>query len=165
MSPEEVAPFPALSTTAVSDARRSKRARPQRRFASASSEEPDQQKTKTRAARQAHSIVERRYRENLNGKIVQLHRTLLAAQHGTLHNQEEDEDLPSLSELKAVRKSDVLTDAMEYVNQSEVEMRHMDSELQQLRSRVAVLEKLVRCEDCSVLKELVNLRVRQQTAV
>jgi len=49
---------------------------------------------------------------------------------------------------------------MNYVNQTEVEMRHMENEIQRLGERVRVLEKLVRCEDCSLLKQMVNMQVQ-----
>jgi len=49
---------------------------------------------------------------------------------------------------------------MNYVNQTEVEMRHMENEIHRLGERVRVLEKLVRCEDCSLLKQMVGLQVQ-----
>lgn len=62
-----------------------------------------------------------------------------------------------------VRKSDVMTDAMNYVHQSEVEMRHMTDEITRLSERVMALEKLVKCEDCTLLKQMVRLQLQQQT--
>jgi len=49
-----------------------------------------------------------------------------------------------------------MTDAMNYVHQSEVSMRHMSDEISRLTERVRTLEKLVRCEDCVLLKEVVR---------
>jgi len=117
-------------------------------------------------AKQAHSLVERKYRENLNAKIAQLHSTLQASHYGPKVGDDGDSDNPvTLSGVPSskVRKSDVLTEAMNYVNQTEVEMRHMENEIHRLTERVRVLEKLVRCEDCSLLKQMVNLQV--QTSV
>lgn len=115
-------------------------------------------------AKQAHSLVERKYRENLNAKIAQLHNTLQSSHYGPKTSMEDDSDNPSslLAAIPAskVRKSDVLTEAMNYVNQTEVEMRHMENEINRLSERVRVLEKLVRCEDCSLLKQMVNLQVQ-----
>ncbi|EXJ56692.1 hypothetical protein A1O7_07036 [Cladophialophora yegresii CBS 114405] len=125
-------------------------------------------------AKQAHSIVERRYRDNLNGKIMQLHRTLSSIAGG---NQNREADcLPDGDELiqkpqdkrtgggigARVRKSDVMTDAVNYVHQSEVQMRHMENEISRLTERVRTLEKLVRCEDCVVLKEMVRRSLQAQ---
>ncbi|KAL6251233.1 hypothetical protein RBB50_001441 [Rhinocladiella similis] len=111
-------------------------------------------------AKQAHSLVERKYRENLNAKIAQLHTTLQSSHYGPKANEDGDSDVPTAVPANKVRKSDVLTEAMNYVNQTEVEMRHMENEIQRLGERVRVLEKLVRCEDCSLLKQMVNLQVQ-----
>merc|ERR1711939_36997 len=111
-------------------------------------------------AKQAHSLVERKYRENLNAKIAQLHNTLQSSHYGPRANEDDESDAPSVVPANKVRKSDVLTEAMNYVNQTEVEMRHMENEIQRLSDRVRVLEKLVRCEDCSLLKQMVNLQVQ-----
>lgn len=115
-------------------------------------------------AKQAHSLVERKYRENLNAKIAQLHNTLQSSHYGPKVAENDDSDDPNSNvtptNASKVRKSDVLTEAMNYVNQTEVEMRHMETEINRLSERVRVLEKLVRCEDCSVLKEMVNMQVQ-----
>lgn len=114
-------------------------------------------------AKQAHSLVERKYRENLNAKIGQLHTTLQSSHYGPRAGDEGDSDgagAQSAIPASKVRKSDVLSEAMNYVNQTEVEMRHMENEIQRLSERVRVLEKLVRCEDCSLLKQMVNMQVQ-----
>jgi len=111
-------------------------------------------------AKQAHSLVERKYRENLNAKIAQLHNTLQSTHYGPKNGEEDEEEPPAPVPANKVRKSDVLTEAMNYVNQTEVEMRHMDNEIQRLSDRVRALEKLVRCEDCSLLKQMVHMQVQ-----
>ncbi|EXJ82075.1 hypothetical protein A1O1_08144 [Capronia coronata CBS 617.96] len=112
-------------------------------------------------AKQAHSLVEKKYRENLNAKIAQLHITLQSSHYGPKTGEEGESDTPvSIVQASKVRKSDVLTEAMNYVNQTEVEMRHMENEINRLSERVRVLEKLVRCEDCSLLKQMVNMQVQ-----
>jgi hypothetical protein len=114
-------------------------------------------------AKQAHSLVERKYRENLNAKIAQLHNTLQSSHYGPRTGEEGDSDVPEAPNAipaSKMRKSDVLSEAMNYVNQTEVEMRHMENEIQRLSDRVRVLEKLVRCEDCSLLKQMVNMQVQ-----
>lgn len=107
--------------------------------------------------------MERKYRENLNAKIGQLHTTLQSSHYGPRAGDEGDSDgagAQSAIPASKVRKSDVLSEAMNYVNQTEVEMRHMENEIQRLSERVRVLEKLVRCEDCSLLKQMVNMQVQ-----
>ncbi|KIW65179.1 hypothetical protein PV04_07460 [Phialophora macrospora] len=123
-------------------------------------------------AKQAHSIVERRYRDNLNGKIMQLQRTLssIAANpnraadyflEGDEISQQQQQKQHS-DQRTRIRKSDVMTDAVNYVHQSEVQMRHMENEISRLTERVRTLEKLVRCEDCVVLKEMVRRSLQAQ---
>jgi len=88
-------------------------------------------------AKKAHSAVERRYRENLNSKIMDLHRTLLATEFGSRSSNVEDVRLLDLGkeEWSKIRKSDVLVNAMNYVHQSEIEMRHMSEEIRRLRGQ------------------------------
>jgi hypothetical protein len=113
-------------------------------------------------AKQAHSMVERRYRDNLNGKIMQLHRTLVAAESTSRLSGIPTHDMFNSREHRAkFRKSDVMTDAMNYVHQSEVGIRHMSDEIIRLNDRLKALERHVKCEDCTLLKQMVRLQVRQ----
>jgi hypothetical protein len=88
-------------------------------------------------AKKAHSAVERRYRENLNSKIMDLHRTLLATEFSSRFSDIEDVKLLDLKkeDWSKIRKSDVLVNAMTYVHQSEIEMRHMSEEIRRLRGQ------------------------------
>lgn len=115
-------------------------------------------------AKQAHSIVERRYRDNLNGKIMQLHHTLNSISANSNRASAASTVAEDGQEQRGtrVRKSDVMTDAVNYVHQSEVEMRHMSAEISRLTERVRTLEKLVRCEDCVLLKEMVRRSMHGQ---
>lgn len=104
-------------------------------------------KSKPVDPKQAHSLVEKRYRENLNAKISELHNVLLSTPDG------------SPSETCQTRKSEILQTAIDYVNQTQLEMRHMTNDIDRLNARVRALEKVVRCEDCSLLKGFDGLRV------
>lgn len=143
---------------------------------------------KKQRAKQAHSLVEKKYRENLNTKLSLLHATLQNAQHGANRYNDafsNDSDLELLDDEYAdedmkpriikrtdtgatgdskFKKSEVLDDAMNYVNQTEVEMRHMETELIRLTERTKALEKALeqrgKCEDCSLLKRMVTLGVQ-----
>ena len=113
-------------------------------------------------SKKAHLLVERRYRENLGGNIAQLHLALLKtkrASHSTPQDQNNDpeEDQQALSK---VHKSDVMLEAVDYVRRTEVELRHMADEIELLRTRVGQLEKLVKYEDCALMKQLVNVNLR-----
>jgi hypothetical protein len=112
-------------------------------------------------AKKAHSLVERRYRENLNGTIAQLHLALLKTKRVTsIAPQDQDGDLEEQRRaFSKVRKSDVMLEAVEYVHQTEVELRHMADEIVLLNRRVRQLEKLVKCEDCLLMKQLADFNL------
>jgi hypothetical protein len=112
-------------------------------------------------SKKAHSLVERRYRENLNGNIAQLHLALLKTKRvgdSTPKDKDDDWEEPRQA-LSKVRKSDVMLEAVDYVHQTEVELRHMANEIELLTTRVRQLEKLVKCEECPLVKQLVNIRL------
>jgi hypothetical protein len=62
-------------------------------------------------------------------------------------------------ETNQTRKSEVLQTAIDYVNQTQLEMRHMTNDINRLNTRVRALEKLVKCEDCTLLKGFDGLKV------
>lgn len=112
-------------------------------------------------SKKAHSLVERRYRENLNGNIAQLHLALLKTKRvsdGAPEDEDDDLEEPRQA-LSKVRKSDVMLEAVDYVHQTEVELRHMANEIELLTSRVKQLEKLVKCEECPLVQQLVNMKL------
>jgi hypothetical protein len=120
-------------------------------------------------AKAAHSLVEKKYRENLNSKMISLHDALRTARYGPGSEDKveaddkgfmtktiglQDSALPaSMGDFK---KSDVLADAVAYVNQTEREMENLNNEVQRLRDRIKGLENLTKCEDCSILKSFVH---------
>jgi hypothetical protein len=106
-------------------------------------------------AKQAHSIVERRYRDNLNAKIMQLHHTLCATGSPYISaTSPPSANGGGANTPTKVRKSDIMTDAMNYVHHSETAMRQMAHEIARLTDRVRMLEGLVRWEDCVSFKEM-----------
>jgi hypothetical protein len=128
-------------------------------------DEPDSKTRAARRSKQAHSLVERKYRENINSKIAQLNRELqrahAASEGGGAKSNHDKNTSQELS--NQARKGGVLADAISYINQTEVEMRHMADEIKFLKKRVADLEKLVKCEDCSILKQLASLKFHTAT--
>jgi Helix-loop-helix DNA-binding domain len=102
-------------------------------------------------SKKVHSLVERRYRENLNSNIARLHLTLLKTKRvrsnmpGNQHkgSEKHQQDLPKMC------KGNIMLEAVAYVDQTEVELRHMADEIELLTTRVRELEKLVKREDCS----------------
>ena len=124
--------------------------------------------TKTKPApstRTAHSIIEHNYRKNLNTKMEQLRQILSTADDATAKRadaNEGDNSDGSIEDNKATtitRKSDVLIHAYGYVKRSEREKKSMADENAFLKRRLVALEKLVKCEDCSLLKQMNMLRM------
>lgn len=112
------------------------------------------QNKKTRA-RQAHSLVERKYREGLNNRINQLFELLQQARSSRSGGQpqpsgsqeedaETDDDDQSRTSSLKVKKSDVLIEAMNYVHATQRELRQKDEEIEQLQERIKMMESWIR---------------------
>ncbi|KEF54264.1 uncharacterized protein A1O9_09430 [Exophiala aquamarina CBS 119918] len=112
-------------------------------------------------AKQAHSVIERRYRDNLNRKIMQLHQTLVAVESTSrLTDSLAHHTFYSKVYRTKFRKSNVMTDAINYVHQSKVERRHLSDEIGRLSARLHTLEGLVKCDDCTLLKQMVQMQLQ-----
>jgi len=90
-------------------------------------------------AKYAHSVVERRYRDNLSSKMMQLHQVLLTAEtsQASLCNTTQS---TAQNPAGRVRKSDIMTRGVDYVHQSEVEIRHLNDEVQRLQKQVRMCQ-------------------------
>jgi hypothetical protein len=94
-------------------------------------------------AKAAHSIVERRYRDNLNDKIIQLHHLLTEADlAGTFPALSHTSTSWPLQSSGKVQKSQILSNAIEYVHQAESGMLCLSDEVQRLRDKQQVLENM-----------------------
>jgi len=101
-------------------------------------------------AKTSHSVIERRYRENLNTKIAQLDHTLSDIRHA-----DDPPGDPTVDDYpNKTKKADVLNEAIRYVKQAELESQTRIKEIDFLRLRVAALEKLVICPDCALLRKV-----------
>ena len=128
--------------------------------------EPAKKEVKTKAAsstRTAHSVVEHNYRQNLNVKMEQLHQILSTADAAERVDDEEGDGSSGIED-KALsssktRKSDVLIHAYGYVKRSEREKKSMVDENAFLKRRLVALEKLVKCEDCSLFQQMNMLQM------
>ena len=70
----------------------------------------------------------------------------------------DDRDLTSSSSTR-VRKSDVLIHAFDYVTRNEKEKKSMREENAFLKRRLVALEKLVKCENCSLLEQMKLMQI------
>jgi hypothetical protein len=93
---------------------------------------------------------------------MQLHKVLGAVDFTSRLRGTQSDFMTANTQKGRFKKSDVMTDAMNYIHQSEVEMRQMADEINRLNERVRALEKLVKCEDCTLLKQMVHLQLQQQ---
>lgn len=101
-------------------------------------------------AKSSHSIIERKYRNNINTRITELDQTLSDTRHpkGQPGKPEADEHPHKTS------KAEVLNGAVRHIKQAELESEARIKEIDFLRLRVAALEKLVNCADCALLKQM-----------
>ena len=83
-------------------------------------------------AKQMHATVERRYRDNLNEKFQQLFQTLSTTGSPSL-------SLGTRTRGK-LRKSDILLDAIRYIQRSQAEIRHMSDEIRRLHEQVQAVQ-------------------------
>jgi hypothetical protein len=103
-----------------------------------------------------HHVVERRYRDNLNGQIEALRTCIpsLAVDECPSVSDVEDGPIPA----KLPSKASVIATAQTYIKELEGQQERLRSDANTLRVQVAGLQKLVRCEDCSVIKYFNSLQ-------
>ncbi|KAK8186993.1 hypothetical protein HDK77DRAFT_378279 [Phyllosticta capitalensis] len=104
-----------------------------------------------------HNQVERKYRESLNTQLESLRRVVPALQQSSRGCEGGDiEDLPTPSKPS---KAVVLASATAYIKQMEKDKRQLADENQLLRSRIKALQALVKCEDCSLMQYVMDLKL------
>ncbi|KAF2091316.1 hypothetical protein K490DRAFT_71514 [Saccharata proteae CBS 121410] len=117
----------------------------------------DDGKGKTRR-RLPHNQVERKYRESLNTQLDSLRRVVPALQTGRGGCGEggDIEDLPTPSKPS---KAVVLASATAYIKQMEKDRRQLADENALLSARIKALQALVKCEDCSLMQYVMDLKI------
>ncbi|KAK7550556.1 hypothetical protein IWX49DRAFT_497915 [Phyllosticta citricarpa] len=104
-----------------------------------------------------HNQVERKYRESLNTQLESLRRVVPALQQSSRGCDGGDiEDLPTPSKPS---KAVVLASATAYIKQMEKDKKQLADENQLLRSRIKALQALVKCEDCSLMQYVMDLKL------
>ena len=106
-------------------------------------------------AKSSHSIIERKYRDNINTKITQLDQTLSDIRHPDQQSSKSDTN----EHPHKTSKAEVLNGAMRYIKQAELDREARVNEIDFLRLRVAGLEKLVNCVDCALLKQMADQQI------
>lgn len=114
--------------------------------------------TNKRSGRVPHSIIERRYRDNLNNQIEAL-RLLIPSVRETPQDVEDSLGIPPKAPSKAV----VITAAASYIKELETERAQRAAETKTLYEQVANLQQLLRCDNCSILQYLKSMQLENDT--
>jgi enamine deaminase RidA (YjgF/YER057c/UK114 family) len=120
----------------------------------------DDQKPKSRS-RQPHNQVERKYRESLNTQLETLKRVVPSLQQPRAACDGVDiEDLPAPAKPS---KAVILASATAHIKQIEKEKKSLAKENALLRTRVKALQALVKCDDCSLMQYVMDLKISPGT--
>lgn len=99
--------------------------------------------------RTPHKIVERRYRDKMNAQLDILY-SKLPALGSSFPCALEIED--STASPKSPPKAVIISGAVRYIDQLENEHKETEAFIQRLQKQVTDLQKLVECDDCSLLR-------------
>lgn len=119
---------------------------------------PSEDKAKPRR-RLPHNQVERKYRESLNTQLESLRRVVPSLQQNQRGCDGADiEDLPTPSKPS---KAVILASATAYIKSMEKDKKTLHDENQLLKTRIKALQALVKCEDCSLMQYVMDLKLQQ----
>jgi len=121
-----------------------------------SSQAAEEPKPKSRR-RLPHNQVERKYRESLNTQLESLRRVVPSLQQNQPGCDGADiEDLPAPSKPS---KAVILASATAYIKSMEKDKKSLADENALLRARVKALQALVKCDDCSLMQYVMDLKI------
>jgi len=106
-----------------------------------------------------HNQVERKYRESLNTQLDSLRRVVPSLQQNARVCDGADiEDLPTPSKPS---KAVILASATAHIKQQEKDKKALSDENALLRARVKALQALVKCDDCSLMQYVMDMKINQ----
>lgn len=106
-----------------------------------------------------HNQVERKYRESLNTQLDSLRRVVPSLQQNARVCDSADiEDLPTPSKPS---KAVILASATAHIKQQEKDKKALSDENALLRARVKALQALVKCDDCSLMQYVMDMKINQ----
>ncbi|KAH9828521.1 hypothetical protein Tdes44962_MAKER09266 [Teratosphaeria destructans] len=121
-------------------------------------DEPPSKKTTS------HNVIEKRYRNNLNDKIVELRNSVPSLRAiGRANGGEDSEDLEGLTPAHKLNKATVMGKATEYIRHLEKRNKAMAEEMDQLKARLAAIEEAIgknRDRQASTSSSPPNSRIR-----
>lgn len=108
-------------------------------------------------SKQAHLLVERKYRENINARFDKLQQALerVNPEH-TRHSAGLGLRQPAMPNTKS-RKGEILSEALDYIYQAEVDKRHMLDEIARLEGRTPSTIAGPDCNTCALRKQVSQL--------
>ncbi|KAI7267490.1 hypothetical protein KC335_g7687, partial [Hortaea werneckii] len=92
----------------------------------------------------SHNVIEKRYRNNLNDKIVELRNSVPSLRAmGRTNGGEDNEDLEGLTPAHKLNKATVMAKATEYIKHLEKRNKTMADEMAGLQARLAAVEAAI----------------------
>lgn len=113
-----------------------------------------------RSSRVPHSLVEKRYRENLNSQFEQLRSKL--PEFRSFAGPRDTEEVGGAS--KWPSKAVLIAAAIRYISQLEQQQQLAATTTRALQLQVTELQKLVHCDDCAMLKYMEGLQMNMNKA-
>ncbi|THW05830.1 hypothetical protein D6C82_00162 [Aureobasidium pullulans] len=132
-------------------------------------DEPPPVKPAPKEKRLPHHVIERRYRENLNTQIEQLRAAVPSTTSPCLNLDMEDigptyasasasqnNAAANNSGIRPLSKAGVIAHAAEYMRQLSTQNDEVERRNAELRMTVEALRRLVNCEGCGVVQQLID---------
>lgn len=91
----------------------------------------------------SHNVIEKRYRNNLNDKIVELRNSVPSLRAMGRPNGGDDEDLEGLTPAHKLNKATVMGKATEYIRHLEKRNKTMQEEIDAMRARLNAVEAAI----------------------
>ncbi|KAK5697448.1 hypothetical protein LTR97_007586 [Elasticomyces elasticus] len=117
---------------------------------------PEGELVRPKSRRLPHNLIERRYRDNLNHQIEVL-RNELPTFKSIIACTEDTDDAVSLAG-KWPSKAVIIAAAVQYIGELEQQRTQAGSRTTVLIEQVVGLQKLVRCDDCAIMKYMQDMQ-------
>ncbi|KAK3064243.1 hypothetical protein LTS18_008917 [Coniosporium uncinatum] len=113
-------------------------------------------KSKAKVGRQPHTAVERKYRDSINNQLECLRKVVPSLQHSPDDADIEDLPAPPSKPSKAM----ILASATAHIKHVEKEKKRLSDENLALRAKIKSLQALVKCDDCSLMHYVMDMKIR-----
>jgi len=113
-------------------------------------------KLKAKVGRQPHTAVERKYRDSINNQLECLRKVVPFLQRSPDDADIEDLPAPPSKPSKAM----ILASATAHIKHVEKEKKRLSEENLALRAKIKSLQALVKCDDCSLMRYVMDMKIR-----